>query len=500
MEKFYSQQGEDILILQKYINVFNSDGIYLELGAVDGITYSNTKYFEDYLGFKGILIEPQKNMFDLLSRNREKNILINKAISKNPDDVEFIGNTPCGGIKKNMNNDFINKWHKNSNSYKVKTSRIDDILDIYDITYIDLFVLDVEGGELDVLETINFNKVEIYLMVIELDDTNPNKDNLCRDILKQNGFILSDKLCINEYWINTKYSKKDRLFNKNNIKYFNGINENKISNLGHHLYIEKHLIDIVSKYIMNNIMNISLLIPCTSNKRDNWKDMKDTYLYNFTLKTFLLTMDKQFEYNIYIGYDKDDRIFSVKQEQETINRFSKVFNNVNFKFVELDVEKGYVTKMWNILFKQAYDDNNEYFYQCGDDINFKTKGWVNDSINMLKNNNDIGISGPINNNVRILTQAMFSRKHMEIFGFLFPESIKNWCCDDWYNWVYQPNHFFPLTNHFCSNDGGQPRYIINGDKNFSINASEKVQKLRLYVAKMAEKDKLLITKYVSHKY
>ena len=29
--------------------------------------------------------------------------------------------------------------------------------------------------------------------------------------------------------------------------------------------------------------------------------------------------------------------------------------------------------MWNVLFKQAYDDGCDYFYQCGDDIEFKTK-------------------------------------------------------------------------------------------------------------------------------
>jgi len=246
--------------------------------------------------------------------------------------------------------------------------------------------------------------------------------------------------------------------------------------------------------MINNI-NIAVLIPCTTNKREQWKNIKDTYLYNFTLKTFLYTMDQQYNYTFYIGYDKNDRIFSVKQEQESINIINKVFKNVNFKFIELNVEKGYVTKMWNILFNKAYDDNNDYFYQCGDDINFKTKGWVKDSIEILKNNNNIGISGPINNNSRILTQAMFSRTHMKIFGFLFPETIKNWCCDDWYNWVYQPYNFFPLVKHFCSNDGGQPRYDINGDKNFYINASEKVKILRINVAKIAENDRQLLTKY-----
>ena len=55
-----------------------------------------------------------------------------------------------------------------------------------------------------------------------------------------------------------------------------------------------------------------------------------------------------------------------------------------------------------------------YFYQCGDDINFKGNNGVNDSKKNLQDNNNIGLTGPINN--RILTQAFVSRKHMEIFG------------------------------------------------------------------------------------
>ena len=73
------------------------------------------------------------------------------------------------------------------------------------------------------------------------------------------------------------------------------------------------------------------------------------------------------------------------------DNFSKVFSNIEFKFITFDknVEKGHVTKMWNIVFKVAYDENCDYFYQCGDDVEFKTKDWVNDSIAMLKANNNI---------------------------------------------------------------------------------------------------------------
>ena len=74
---------------------------------------------------------------------------------------------------------------------------------------------------------------------------------------------------------------------------------------------------------------------------------------------------------------------------------------------------------------------------------------------MLQLHDNIGLTGPINNNHRILTQSFVSTmQHMEIFGWYFPEEIINWCCDDWYNLVYQPNYFYPLINHFCGNYGG----------------------------------------------
>jgi hypothetical protein len=248
--------------------------------------------------------------------------------------------------------------------------------------------------------------------------------------------------------------------------------------------------------------NVALLIITTSNKRDEWKCIKDSYLYNLTLKTFLLTYDKEHTYKFYIGIDKNDRIFDNSEHQDEITRFSKVFLNVEFEFVVYDakVKKGHCTLMWNILFKKAYENKYDYFYQCGDDIIFTTKGWVNDSIKVLKNNNDIGLTGPVNNNNRILTQSFVSRKHMDIFGWYFPEEIKNWCCDDWYNLVYSPNYLYPLNNHYAVNNGVKPRYDINNDPNFVGNNqdafSNNLNNLRLETKILADTHKKIIEDYI----
>ena len=50
---------------------------------------------------------------------------------------------------------------------------------------------------------------------------------------------------------------------------------------------------------------------------------------------------------------------------------------------------------------------------------------------------------------------------MDIFGFYFPEEIRNWYCDDWITKVYYPDHFYELK-HYVINKGGDPRYEISG--------------------------------------
>ena len=254
-----------------------------------------------------------------------------------------------------------------------------------------------------------------------------------------------------------------------------------------------------------NKTKIGFLILATSNNRNNWNSIKDSYLYNLTLKSSLLTINREHKYIYYIGIDKNDRIFDNEKEQEEILKFQNAFKHITIEFIVYDnnkIPKGYATLMWNVLFEKAYNDGCDYFYQCGDDMEFKTKNWINDSINILKSKNNIGLTGPINNNNRILTQSFVSRKHMEIFGWYFPKEIKNWCCDDWYNIVYHPNYLYPLKNHFAENKGGQPRYKINNDNNFASNNmmfKNNVDKLRKDTQILANKHKKLIENYLNKK-
>ena len=219
-------------------------------------------------------------------------------------------------------------------------------------------------------------------------------------------------------------------------------------------------------------MNIALLIPITSSGRQ-WNNLYDSYLINLTLTTFWLTKNDCYNYTFYLGFDEDDHLFN---NSNNIELLEKIFDELNLKLnitIYKNVKKGHLTILWNILYQKAYDDNNDYYYQCGDDIQFKTKDWVKDSVEILIKNNNFGVSGPNNidtsNILLTLTQAMVSRTHMELFGYLYPPSIINWYCDNWISEVYQPKYFFKLNEHFAPNVGGAERYLIERDKSAYLN-------------------------------
>ena len=249
------------------------------------------------------------------------------------------------------------------------------------------------------------------------------------------------------------------------------------------------------KFVKISKMKIAILIPSTSKGRDEWKDAKDTYLYKHTFKTLLLTYDDEHEYRFYIGIDRGDRIYDNPAVKLYFEKMASIMKNTSIEFMYMtDIKKGHLTVMWNRLFDKAFDDGHDYFFQCGDDIVFETKGWINESIRTLEASDGIGMTGPINNNPRILTQSFVSRRHMELFGYYFPPEIINWCCDDWINDVYKRvNHFYPLQEHRCTNVGGAPRYDINNDPFFVTSKfQDRLSKLRIFATRISEIDAIKI--------
>ena len=240
---FNSQLGEDIFIYRNFINQSVENGTFVELGACDGVFYSNTAFFEKYLGFKGILIEPIPAMYEKLTMNRKDNILHNNVISQKKGLVKLFMRGAVSGIQEHMPDSFIKKWHRKSSTIEVESKTLSEIFSDNNISYIDFLSLDVECGELDVLKTIDWNKISIYLICIELADHRDSDSNeKCREILRTNGFVFQHKIVINEFWVNPNYFRKGLLYDPSHADSSkSNIFSKDLNTYGKHIFLKGEL-------------------------------------------------------------------------------------------------------------------------------------------------------------------------------------------------------------------------------------------------------------------
>jgi FkbM family methyltransferase len=164
----------------KYVN--HRNGFYVELGANDGVKQSNTKHLELYKNWKGILIEPSARQFRNLTKFRKKsNYFFNCAcvasdFPKKTIQIMYsnLMSTPLEGrndIADPRNHAKLGERHserEKSFVFEVEARTLQSIF--YEVgapAVIDFMSLDVEGGELEVLNGIDFKKTNFDFILIE---------------------------------------------------------------------------------------------------------------------------------------------------------------------------------------------------------------------------------------------------------------------------------------------------------------------------------------------
>jgi FkbM family methyltransferase len=174
---FYSQDKQDEY-LETYIFKGYKNGVFMDIGAHDGISINNTLYFEKNNLWTGINVEPIKEVYDRLVKNRPNSININCAVCNNDGTAEFICNSGytemISGLKKDFDPRHTRRLEWENNHYggktevlDVNTKRVETICDEHNISRINYLSIDVEGAEFDVIKSINFDKVFIDVIGFE---------------------------------------------------------------------------------------------------------------------------------------------------------------------------------------------------------------------------------------------------------------------------------------------------------------------------------------------
>ena len=154
----------------------------------------------EYLGWRGVLIEGSPLSYPRLVGNRKDDICVHAAACDVSREVHFIGadlspdvpvQTMVSGIVEFMPEKFIETWYQDANldaAVKIPCLPLSHILTKVGLKHIDFMSLDVEGAELAVLESIDFEAVRISVMVIETDGHDKTKDQKVEDMMLENGY------------------------------------------------------------------------------------------------------------------------------------------------------------------------------------------------------------------------------------------------------------------------------------------------------------------------
>lgn len=148
------------------------NGFFIELGANNGISQSNTAFLEKNRNWSGILIEPNVKNYEFCKLNRPNSICYNYACVSDDfiddfiyGDFNLVPNDDVS-LMSSVNGIRLNRFK--NNLIKVPVSTLTNILDRQVIPKIDFLSLDVEGYEYSVLKGLNLNKYAPTYLLIEV--------------------------------------------------------------------------------------------------------------------------------------------------------------------------------------------------------------------------------------------------------------------------------------------------------------------------------------------
>jgi FkbM family methyltransferase len=176
----YSQHGEDKIILQHLEN--KTGGVILDVGANDGIQYSNSRMFIEQFGWKGVLIEPTSHCINSLKELYKDNSeieIFGVAIDEEEGEKEiYLGTLEGEGINQlsTLSEDDKSYWEQKRgvkyNSEVIKTTTLKSILSKSVYKNFDIVSIDTEGNDLIVLSQLVNEDIYPKFIILEHNGNN----------------------------------------------------------------------------------------------------------------------------------------------------------------------------------------------------------------------------------------------------------------------------------------------------------------------------------------
>ena len=178
---YYGQNKEDEIIHQLITSKYGNDfkGSFLDLGANDGVTISNSRFFIEN-GWYGILIEAGKLPFQkLMTTILPNTTAINCAIGTQNGLIKFyessnLLNNNDIGLVSSLVADETERWRKTGIKYveyEIDCYTWEFFLDKFSLKSqnFDIISIDIEGMDYDVLIQMNLQELQCKVLCVEFN-------------------------------------------------------------------------------------------------------------------------------------------------------------------------------------------------------------------------------------------------------------------------------------------------------------------------------------------
>ena len=201
----YAQNFEDVILSRVFKGKKN--GFYIDVGAWHPIDHSVTKHFYDQ-NWSGINIEPSNAYYSLLQKLRSRDINLNFAVNNDFEQIDYL-EIPNSGASSSIHSvwDTVAKQGnlaKNAIKRKVKCMKLADICSKYaNDKEIDFIKIDVEGAELSVIQSANWNVYRPIVIIVEsvTPFTNISNHSDWEEILINSRYIFAYFDGLNRFYV-----------------------------------------------------------------------------------------------------------------------------------------------------------------------------------------------------------------------------------------------------------------------------------------------------------
>jgi FkbM family methyltransferase len=192
---FHSQQAQDEFVFSVFFPR-TRNGVFIDIGAHDGVSFSNSLFFERELGWRGVCVEPIPDVFAKLQKNR-RCACVQACVDEKPGRVRFTRVTGYGemlsGISSKYDPKHLERIERTVASEGGRVEEIEveavapaDLLRLHAIDRVDLLNIDTEGNESAILGCWPFDLVKPRVIMVE----NNYQDDRNRDFLAGRGYRL----------------------------------------------------------------------------------------------------------------------------------------------------------------------------------------------------------------------------------------------------------------------------------------------------------------------